>query len=70
MSETITQEATEFLEEACEVLHDALHSAVEKATGAQSTDRHIPWKDLPERNKEIIRVGVTEFIAWLYYKEV
>ena len=55
----------EYVEAACEVMHDAYEKAAVGAGWETQAASRKPWADVPEANKETMRAAVTALLAWV-----
>jgi len=53
-----------FLDQACQVLHDAYEKAAPRHGWDTQTGSRKPWSDVPEENKATMREAVAEFLTW------
>jgi hypothetical protein len=54
-----------FIEQACEVMHDAYEAAAVTAGWETQHRSRKPWADVPEANKATMRVAVTALLEWM-----
>ena len=55
---------TEYVEKACEVMHDAYEKAALGTGWETNLASRKPWSDVPEANKETMRVSVKALLDW------
>jgi hypothetical protein len=55
----------EFVEQACEVMHDAYEKAAVGAGWETNLESRKPWADVPESNKATMRAAVGALLDWL-----
>jgi hypothetical protein len=55
----------DFIEKACEVMHDAYEKAAVGAGWETQQSSRKPWSDVPEANKATMRAAVSALLTWL-----
>ena len=59
----------DFLDQACEVLHNAYEKAALRHGWDTQTGSRVPWVEVPEENKATMREAVAELLSW-YERQV
>jgi hypothetical protein len=58
-------ETSDWVEQACEVMHDAYERAAVGTGWETNPASRKPWSDVPEANKQTMRAAVGALLDWI-----
>ena len=59
----------QFVEEACQVMHDAYEAAAAKNGWETQAKSRKPWSEVPAKNKATMRQAVSALLDWLEFDD-